>query len=99
MSYQSTKPIVLNQQLKVQELVVRHADVGLYTVATNTVSIDVGETVSAIVVALLKDNSASPILSALAAASCTIVTDTVITLDLGVEIAANDVIIVKYIVA
>jgi hypothetical protein len=98
MAYDSKDSLVLAQQLKVQELVVRFADIGLYTVATNVISIPVGETVGAIVYAQFLDNSAGTMAPVLAA-NRSIVSNNVITLDLGAAIAANDVVVVKYIIA
>jgi hypothetical protein len=98
MAYESKDPLVLAQQLKVQELVVRFADIGLYTVATNVISIDVGETVGAIVSAQFLDNSAGT-MAPVVAANRSIVSNTILTLDLGAAIAANDVVVVKYIIA
>jgi len=97
-SFQAKQSNILNQQLKVQELCVRFADVGLYTVATNVLSIDIGENVDSITLALFKDNSAATCLPVVAA-NASIVTSTVITLDLGAVFAANDVVLIKYIVA
>jgi hypothetical protein len=98
MSYQSNDSAILAQQLKVQELVIRFADIGLYTVATNVISIPVGENVGAIVYAQFLDNSAGT-MAPVVAANRSIVSDQVITLDLGAAIAANDVVVVKYIIA
>lgn len=98
MSYDSKDSLVLGQQLKIQELTVRFADVGLYTVATNVISIDVNETVGAIVCAQFLDNSAGT-MAPVVAANRSIVSDQIITLDLGAALAANDVVVVKYIIA
>lgn len=97
-SYQAKQSGILNQQLKVQELCVRFADLGLYTVSSNVVSVDIGENVDSIVLVTFKDNSAATN-AAIVAANLSIVSSTIITMDLGAAIAANDVLLIKYIVA
>lgn len=97
-SFQAKQSGILNQQLKVQELAVRFADLGLYTVATNVVSVDIGEAIDSIVLVTFKDNSAATN-AALVAANLSIVSSSIITMDLGAVFAANDVLLIKYIVA
>ncbi len=97
-SFQAKQSGILAQQLKVQELAVRFADLGLYTVSSNVVSVDIGENIDSIVLVTFKDNSAATN-AALVAANLSIVSSTVITMDLGAAFAANDVLLIKYIVS
>jgi len=97
MSYQAKDSLILGQQLKIQELVVRFADVGLYTTATNDVIIDINETLSSVPVVLQHDNSAAAVLSI--AQSGIVVSGEQVTITLAAPFAANDVLILKYIVS
>lgn len=97
MAYQAKDDLILGQQLKVQEVCVRFSDVGLYTVASNVVTVPIRETVTDVFLVLLKDNSATPVLSALPTASISITGGgQSIACDLGVAFAANDCILIKY---
>lgn len=97
-SFQAKDPGILSQQLQVQELVVRFEDKGLYSVSGNVVSVQVSEPVQAVVAVLYKRDSGSPVLSALTTASLSVVSSSVITMNLGVAFASNDVLIIRYIV-
>lgn len=103
MSFQAKNPAVLEQQLKVQELVVRKADAHLRTFSTHSY-IEIGEEVVA-VVAVLHLNDSTPVCTMIAASALSIVTSpTTGVVKSAIKIASldldtDDVFIVKYIVA
>ena len=100
----STSDKVQNQKLKVQELAIRFADTHLYSTSGSDTYIQIGDAVSAIVSVLNCDNSASAIVMAQASA-LSIVDSSALTAggDLkaikvaGLQMAANDIFVVKYI--
>lgn len=100
MPYNSKSSLIADQQLKVQELCVRFEDLGLYSASGSDVSVDVGEQVLASVSCLHLDNSGPDCLM-IAAADRVLsdgeATDSIITVSLGAPLAANDVLILKYI--
>jgi hypothetical protein len=95
---------VLDQQLKIQELVVRFADLQLCTNSGSHSIIQLGESISAIVSVKLVDDSASAVVVAQASA-CSIVDSTAYTAGgdnnaikvANLQMAANDSFEVKYI--
>ena len=102
MAFQAQDAKILDQQLKVQDLTIRFADKHLYAVSGSDVVVDIGETLSACVLAIQYDNSAAasagetgPVMIPAASIS---VSGTSITLA-SVTMAANDVLVLKYIVA
>ena len=95
MSFQSKDSKILKQQLQVQEVVVRFADTGLYTASGSVVTVDLGET-HTIVAVIDCDNSAASI-AYIPVASC-VTTDTSVAITRGAAFAANDKLIIKYIV-
>lgn len=95
MSYDSKDSKVQKQQLRVQEVAVRFADKGLYTAATNDVTVDLGE--AATVVSVLNLDNSGPT-AIMIAASAIAVSGTSVTVTLGAPFAANDVLVIKYIV-
>lgn len=97
MSYQAKDSQILGQQLKVQELVIRFADVGLYTASGTTVTVDIQETLSSVPLVLFHDNSAGT-LATLAQSAIAVSGDSV-TVTLAAALAADDVLVIKYIVS
>jgi hypothetical protein len=106
MSFQAKTPGVLAQQLKVQ--VVRAADTHLYAVDAGDVLVQVGEELAAVVCCIKHDNSATPTISSVAAADLIISDSTAgtaggdacaIRVNGTAALDANDVLIIKYIVA
>lgn len=107
MSFQSKSPRVLSQQLKVQELLIKTTeDQNLYVVDGSDVIVFIDEPVENIKCALLVDNSASETL-AIPAASLSVVDSAAYTAGgdmkaiklASVTLAANDVVILKYILS
>lgn len=104
MSFGAKNPLVRDQQLAVQELVVRYADLHLYSVGSGNTRFEIGETVLKIVSCLHLDNS-GPACTMIAASALSIITSPLTSVALnaiqitGVAPAANDVFIVKYITA
>lgn len=96
-SYQSKDSRVLGQQLKVQEVVIRFADLGMYSVATNDVIVDLGETLSSVFSVIHNDNSGPNAL--LIAASAIALDDSEVTVTLAAPFAANDSLVIRYIVS
>lgn len=95
----------LQQRLQVQELVVRIADTQLYVVDSSDVIVKVGDALQSIVQVLFQDNSAGT-LTPVAAASLSIVDkdspysaggDEKAIRVASVTLAANDLLVVKYI--
>lgn len=97
MPYQSKDPAILGQQLKVQEVCVRFADVGLYTASGSVVTVDLGEELASVPVVLNCDNSAPSAI--LIAQSAVAVSGTEVAITLGAPFATNDALIIKYVVA
>lgn len=94
MAYQSKVPSVSSQQLKVQELVVRYEDAGLYTASVSGILVDLGEGSPVVYGCILNDNSA--VTSAPIPHANTTVSGTVVNIALTAPIAAHDCIILKY---
>lgn len=97
MSYEAKDPLILGQQLKVQELVVRFADVGLYTASGNVVTVDFNETLASVPVVIDCDNSAPAAI--LIAQSGIAVSGETVAVTLAAPFATSDALIIKYIVA
>lgn len=95
-SYQSKDSAILGQQLKVQEVVVRFADLGLYTASVNDVVVQLGETLNSVFSVLHCDNSGPA--ATLIAASDVVVSGSQVTITLAAPFAANDSLVIKYIV-
>lgn len=104
-SFQAKGNAQLNQQLRVQELVVSAADVSLFNANSGDAVILIQEPVAKVISALFQDDSAASI-APVAAASISIVDSVAFTAggDKGgiklasTALAANDCVIVKYIV-
>ncbi len=96
-SYQSKDSQILAQQLKVQEVVIRFADLGLYAVATNDVVVQLGETLSAVFSVIHNDNSVPG--AVLITAANTVVSGSQVTITLAAPFAANDSLVIRYVVA
>jgi hypothetical protein len=95
-SYQSKDDAVLGLQLKVQELCVKMADVGILSTSSLTAVINVQEPVKEVRAALHCDDSVGIYLIAQSGIS---ISGSQITLSLSAAMAAQDSIIVKYVVA
>lgn len=96
-SYQSKDDAVLGLQLKVQEICVKKSDVGVLSVGAGTdVTIDVKEPVKEVRAALHCDDSVGVYLIAQAGIA---ISGSQITITLSAAIAAEDSIILKYVVA
>lgn len=88
MSYLSKGSDAQAQQLKVQELVVGFADTQLYTASGSTITVDCGQTVSAVKNCLFIDDSAGTVAPVVAASVS--ISDSDVTLTLSAAFAAND---------
>jgi hypothetical protein len=96
-SYQSKDDAVLGLQLKVQELCVKMSDVAVLSVGSGTdVTIDVKEPVGEVRAALHCDDSVGVYLIAQAGIA---ISGSQITITLSNAIAAEDSVIVKYVIA
>ena len=95
-SYQSKDDAVLGLQLKVQELCVKMSDVGVLSTSSLTAVINVQEPVKEVRAALHCDDSVGIYLIAQSGIS---ISGSQITLSLSAAMAAQDSIIVKYVVA
>ena len=95
MSYNSKDSLLMDQQLKVQELCIRFSDLGLYEQDGADVSVNLGEDIESIVCVLHCDNSIPDVV--LNPASDNDLTDNVLTATLDNDFAADDVLIIKYI--
>lgn len=92
---------VRDQQLKVQELVIRYADLHLYSVSGSDVVVDIEEQVKAVVCCLVFDNSVPGVVVVPAASLAIgngVATGSKITVA-SLTLAANDVLVIKYITA
>lgn len=92
-SYQAQDVQILGEQLKVQELSLKHGN-PILVVSGADILIDIKEDLEEIVLVLFKDDSAGTI-APIAAASLSIDSLTKIKIA-SVATAANDVIVVKY---
>lgn len=100
----ATSQDVQGQQLKVQELPIRTADTNLYTNSGSDTIVKIGESVEAVVSCVQLDNSV-PDCVLIPAASLSVVDSTAFTAGgdrmaikiAGVQLAANDLFLVKYI--
>jgi hypothetical protein len=97
MSFLSKSAEIQNQQLRVQEVCIRFADLGLYTASGSDVTIDLGEVPVSKPHVLHLDNSGPTCV--MIAASAIAISSNSITVTLGAAFAANDMLIVKYIVS
>ena len=95
MSYESKDSKIQKQQLRVQEVVIRFADTGLYTASGSVVTVDLGEAASIVSVLNFDNSGPTPIMIA---ASGSVVTSTSVAITLGAAFAANDSLVIKYIV-
>ena len=95
-SYQSKDDAVLGLQLKVQELCVKMSDVGVLSTSSLTAVINVQEPVKEVRAALHCDDSVGIYLIAQSGIS---ISGSQITLSLSAAMAAQDSIILKYVVA
>jgi len=96
MSFQAKDSAALAQQLKVQELCVRSTDKALYNANGGNGKISVGEDVSAVLCVIVHDDSVPGVISFAQSAISISGGDITVT---ALALAANDVAIVKYIVA
>lgn len=102
--FRTTSNKVQNQQLKVQEVVVRFADTHLYSTSGSDSYVNIGEAMSAAVAIVHLDDS-GPACTLLAASTLSLVDSTAHTAggDLssikvtGVQMAANDCFVVRFI--
>lgn len=97
MSFQAKDDAVLGLQLKVQEIVVKSSDVGVFSGSGTAVSINVGEAIAEVRAALHVDEGAGSVLPIIAANR--VVSGSSVALTLGTAIQAADCIILKYVVA
>jgi len=96
MAFQSKDSLVLDNQLKVQKVVVKLADKHMVSVSGSTATIDVKETIKEVRMALFMDDSAGTI-APVAAASQSI-SGTAVTLTLSAALAAADAIELQYVI-
>lgn len=95
MPFQSSNELILNQQLKVQEVCIRFADVGLYSASGSVVTVNLYQSHSIVNVIHCDNSVPSAVLTAIA--SC-VTTGTSVAITLANAFATNDSLIVKYIV-
>ena len=95
MPFQSKDEQVLAQQLKVQELCIRFADVGLYSASGAVVTVDLKESCTIVAVIHCDNSGPTAVLNALASS---VVTGTSVAITLANALAASDVLIIKYFV-
>jgi hypothetical protein len=95
-SYQSKDDAVLGLQLKVQEICAKKSDVAIVSVSGLNVTIDVKESVKEVRCAIHCDDSIG--LSLIAQAGITI-SGSQVTLALSHELANEDALVVKYVIA
>lgn len=93
----ATSDKVQDQQLKVQELVIRATDTHLFENDGADTIVEIGEDVAAVVACLQLDDSAPGVVM-IAAASLSVENDTQIKIT-GAQLATNDVFVIKYISA
>lgn len=96
MSFQSKNSAVLDVQLKVQEVCVKLSDVELVSVDTLDVTIDLGENVKEVRAALHIDDSVGTV--APVAVADQAISGSEVTLTLAAALAADDSIILKYVI-
>jgi hypothetical protein len=102
--FNAKNPQIFDQQLKVQELVIRKADLHLYSVDSGNSRIEIGEVVLAIVSCLHLDNS-GPTCTMVAASALSIITSPATSVALtAIQVASialdtSDVFVIKYIAA
>lgn len=96
MSFDAKQSQIRDLQLKIQELCVRSTDTNIYNANGGNGKITIGETLQAVLLVIQKDDSANALVH-FDAADLTISTDNVVVT--GLALAANDVAIIKYIVA
>jgi len=96
MSFQSKDDKVLSVQLKVQEVCVKLSDNQVVSISGSTAIIQLGETIAKIVAAIHVDDSVGVSIVAVANQA---VSGTQVTLTLAAPLAANDAILLKYVVA
>ena len=94
-SFQSKDGGILDQQLKVQEVVIRFADTHLYSASGSVVTVPLGE-VATIVHVIHCDNSV-PAATLTALASC-VVTGSSVAITLAQAFAASDSIAIRFVV-
>ena len=94
-SFQSKDSLVLGVQLKVQRLVVAYGD-SISAISTNDLIVDVKEPIKEVRSALFTDNSAGTTAPVLAASRT--ISGTQVTCALGVPFAANDCLILEYVI-
>lgn len=95
-SYQSKDSLLLGLQLKVQEVTVKLADAFCVTAASTHVTIDLKEPVAEVRGAVFFDDSVE--IAMVPVANQTI-SGTTVALELGVAMTADDVIVLRYVVA
>ena len=98
MSYQSqSSDLVQGVQLKVQKLVLTNQDLGVLAVSGSTVIIDVAQPLAEVRAALHIDNSAGTLAPVVAASRA--ISGNQVTLTLAAAFAANDCLILEYVVS
>lgn len=105
-SFQAKTTAVLNQQLKIQEVVIRAADKNLYVIDTSNVVVIISEPLASVTACYFHDNSAATLTSQVAA-DMTLVDSAAYTAGgdkSAIRLAsvpaldANDHIVVRYVV-
>lgn len=95
--YVSSDSNLEGQQLQVQELVIRFADLQLYSASGSVVTVNLQETIGAMVCVLHLDNSGPTCV--LNAAASNVVSSASVAITLANAFATSDVLILKYIIA
>lgn len=96
MAFQSKDSTVLDIQNKVQTLVLAYND-PCVTIDTVTCTVDVGETIGSVRACTFIDNSAAT--SEVIAAAARTISGTTVALTLSAQMAANDAVILHYVVS
>ena len=94
MPYQSKDELLLGQQLKVQELVIRFADSSLYSAAGSVVTVDFKEPLKSVACAEHCDDSGPSVL--LVAQASIAISGNSAAITLASPFAAGDALVLKY---
>lgn len=98
-NYEAKDSRVRQQQLKVQEVVVKATDTQIYDANGGNGKIDIGENVSEVLLVIQHDDSAAVGANLLSFAAATVaISGSEITIT-GLALAANDNVTIKYIVS
>jgi len=95
MPFQSKDSAIAGQQNKVQEVVIRFKDLGLYTMSGVVVTVDLGEPHE--IVAVIDCDNSTGVIDYLVASAC-VTTGNSVAITRAADFAADDKMIIKYVV-